>query len=314
MPEQQPSLVPVGTDSLAGSSRPAGDGAATAEPSAFRQASPTPASANDAAGGPQQRPGPGAAPGSALQPQRASAAGSQLRPEGSSGSLDHLADDTLPSPAVEDTAVLFAPAAPPLEEDDAWPSHAARHGVRIRIPAAVLVLLLVAGGAFWGGAVAEKNHAASTAGTSAAASRFRSLFSSSSSSGSSSRTGGASSFFGGTSTAAATGEISFIKGDTLYITNSSGNIVTVIASSSTKVTRDASTDVSALKPGDTVVVQGSTAKDGTVTASSISSTAQGVSAAGGGGFGGGGLGGGGSSSGVGSGFGRGGGSRGASGS
>lgn len=209
-----------------------------------------------------------------------------------------VADGSLTSPSHEDTAplpataaggpVLLAPDGASLDEDAPWPSHAARHGIRLRIPTAVLVILLVAAGAFWGGAAVQKSRGGSgAAGTGAAASRFRSLFGGGAAGASGARTGGASSSFGGTSTAAATGTLTFVKGDTLYVTNASGDIVTVVVGSSTKVTRNATATLSALQPGDTVVVEGATAKDGTVTASSISATQKGVTSTGGfGGFGG----------------------------
>jgi hypothetical protein len=176
-----------------------------------------------------------------------------------------------------------------LLDDDPWPSHAAKSGIRLRVPTAVLGVLLIAAGAFWGGAAVQKSHGSST-GTGAAASRLRSLFGAAGATGSSSRTGasGAASFFKsefGGSAAAATGEFTAEVGNTIYITTSSGTLVKVVVSKSTKVTRDATASVSALKPGDTVAIDGSTAKDGTVTATSISATGSGVSSgAAGGGF------------------------------
>jgi hypothetical protein len=69
-----------------------------------------------------------------------------------------------------------------------------------------------------------------------------------------------------------------VKGTTLYVTNASGNLVEVTLTPSTTVTRNAKTSLSGLAPGDTVVVQGTTAKNGTVTAASVAATAQGVTA------------------------------------
>ncbi len=197
-------------------------------------------------------------------------------------------DETLPTPAGGQDSAIVDPNNPLFEDDAPWPSHAIRRGLRVRVPTAVLLVLLVAGGAFWGGAEVQRHRGGSSGGTaSSAASRFRSLFGGAGAGGTRS---GAGSFagLGSTTSAAATGSVTFVKGDTLYVTTSSGNIVTVQVTSSTKLTRNATASASALKPGDTVVVQGSTAKDGTVTASSISATAQGVSTAGGGfgGFGG----------------------------
>ena len=91
--------------------------------------------------------------------------------------------------------------------------------------------------------------------------------------------------FGGSS-AAAVGTISVVDGKTLYVLSSTGSLVKVTLGPSTTITRNAKAPASGLRPGDTVIVQGSTAGNGNVTASSVSATAPGVSA-GGGGFGGG---------------------------
>jgi len=147
----------------------------------------------------------------------------------------------------------------------------------MRWPVALLFVLLIAGGGIWGGAALQRSQGSNSGSSalSALASRF----------GAAGRTGSGSpttrSGFPGV-TGAATGTVTEIKGSTLYVTNSSGSLVEVTLTPSTTVTRDAKTSVSGLTPGDTVVVQGTTAKNGTVTASSVSATAQGVT----GGFGG----------------------------
>jgi hypothetical protein len=86
------------------------------------------------------------------------------------------------------------------------------------------------------------------------------------------------------------GTVSSAHGNVLYVKDSSGTTVKVRTTSTSKIVRTAGTSVGAVHPGDTVVVQGSAAKDGTVKATRVSATAAG---AGGGGFGGGGFGGGG---------------------
>ena len=55
----------------------------------------------------------------------------------------------------------------------------------------------------------------------------------------------------------------------------------ISADGSTAVTRNAKASQSGLRPGDTVVVQGATANNGTVTATSVAATAAGVTTAGG---------------------------------
>jgi hypothetical protein len=88
------------------------------------------------------------------------------------------------------------------------------------------------------------------------------------------------------------GTVSNKKGNVLYVKDSNGSLIKVTTSSSSTVNRTAKTSAGAIHPGDTIVVQGSTSKSGTVTASRITATsaaaAAGRPAFGGGGFGGGG--------------------------
>jgi len=164
----------------------------------------------------------------------------------------------------------------PASEPEDWPSRGPAKGVRINWLTALLVVLLIGGGGIWGGAALQRSHGSSTGSlASSIASRFASLRSGSSGS------GGTSHFAGLGSSAATTGTVTEVQGSTLYVTNSSGNLVEVKLTPSTTVTRDAKTTLSALAPGDTVVVEGTKAKNGTVSASSVSATAQGVTPGGG---------------------------------
>ena len=170
------------------------------------------------------------------------------------------------------------------EDGDEWPARAGRRGLSIRIPVAALLALLIAAGAFWGGAAVQKSRENGAGG---ATSALRSLFagrsgrSSSRSGGLFGALGGAS---GGASGPAATGTLTVVEGSALYVTESSGTIVKVVLAPSAAVTRDAAATLSQLHPGDTIVIEGATGKDGTVTASSVSATAPGVPASTGGGF------------------------------
>jgi hypothetical protein len=92
----------------------------------------------------------------------------------------------------------------------------------------------------------------------------------------------------GGGTAPVAGKVSSVDGNTLYVTTSEGTTVKVRTSSSAKVTRTAKSRVGAVHPGDTVVITGTTAASGTVTAAQITATASGVTPGGFGGFGGGG--------------------------
>jgi hypothetical protein len=79
-----------------------------------------------------------------------------------------------------------------------------------------------------------------------------------------------------------TGQVKSKDGSTLYVTDADGNTVKVKTTSNSKISRNASAGASAIHPGDTVVIQGTTASNGTVKASSVSATASGVTGAGGG--------------------------------
>ncbi len=164
---------------------------------------------------------------------------------------------------------------------DEWPVRTTRRGVSMRRPTAILLTLLVAAGAFWGGAAVQRSQGGSTSGAATAlASRFRALVGR----GTSGASGFAGAFGGGgaASTAAATGTITVVDGATLYVTEAGGSIVEVMLGPSTKVTRDAPSSAAALRPGDSVVVEGSTSKSGAVSATSVAATAAGTSAPSGG--------------------------------
>jgi hypothetical protein len=100
------------------------------------------------------------------------------------------------------------------------------------------------------------------------------------------RTGGGGAGGGGQQSGATAGQVSSVDGKTIYVDDSSGNTVKVKLGKGGKVTRTAVSGVSAIHPGDTVVVQGEAASSGTVVASSIRATASNADAGLGGGFGG----------------------------
>jgi Cu/Ag efflux protein CusF len=168
-------------------------------------------------------------------------------------------------------------------EQDDWPNRGPAKGFRVPWPMAVLLVLLVASVGIWGGAYMQRHSSSSstTAGASAFSS-FASRF----------RTAGAG---GSTPSAAAgssditAGTVTDIIGNTLYVTTSTGSLVAVDVGSTTTVDRNAKSSLSALKPGDTVTVQGTKGSNGSVTAASVSATQAGVTAVGG--FGGRGFGG-----------------------
>jgi hypothetical protein len=92
---------------------------------------------------------------------------------------------------------------------------------------------------------------------------------------------------GGLGGAGATlGTVSSISGDTLYITETSGNTVKVTLSSATKVSKNVTVGKDAVRPGDTVVVAGAKDSNGTVSATTLNDTGAGLGGSGGGGSGG----------------------------
>ena len=83
--------------------------------------------------------------------------------------------------------------------------------------------------------------------------------------------------FPGLPSNATSGTVTDIIGNTLYVTDSSGKLVAVTVTSNTTVNRNAKSSLSSLQPGDSVTVQGTKSKNGTISASSVSATQAGVS-------------------------------------
>ena len=179
-------------------------------------------------------------------------------------------------------------------ESEEWPEQASSKGFRASWTVTVLVALLLIVSGLSLGAYLQRGQP-STSSSTAAGDRFGAGFAGAAGAGG---TGASSASSGVTS-----GTVTDIIGNTLYVTNASGALVAVKVTSATTIDRNASSALSSLKPGDTVTVQGPTAKNGSVQAASVSATAKGVTSTGGfgGGFGGGGFGGGGSSTSTGSG-------------
>jgi len=168
---------------------------------------------------------------------------------------------------------------------------------------AALIALVTCAAGFYAGVRVEKSQLGGTqssAGLSLPAalggnSTSRSSGGAGASSGSGSRggfPGGGTPFASGN---ASFGTVSSVSGNTIYMTDSSGNTVKVTLSSATKLTKTVTVDKAAVRPGDTVVVQGLKNKSGTLAATSLSdsgasssgggsgSSSSGSSAAGGGG-------------------------------
>jgi hypothetical protein len=74
----------------------------------------------------------------------------------------------------------------------------------------------------------------------------------------------------GGGSAASFGTVSSVNGNTIYVLQASGNTIKVTLSSATKITKSQSTSKSSLHPGDALVIQGATGKNGTLAATSVS--------------------------------------------
>ncbi|QMU74480.1 hypothetical protein GXW83_00410 [Streptacidiphilus sp. PB12-B1b] len=143
-----------------------------------------------------------------------------------------------------------------------------------------LTLLLAAGviaaGSFAGGALVEKNSGSGSSGAASAFAKLRSGAAGAADAGgftrggaSGSASGGFGGGFGGAG-GATTGTVKLVDGSTIYVTNSSGNIVKVTTGGSTTVSIAKSGTVSQLQPGQTVTVRGTTDSSGNVAATSVS--------------------------------------------
>jgi hypothetical protein len=181
----------------------------------------------------------------------------------------------------------------PAEEQDEWLAESEELPRRPRrrllapLPLALLAVLLIACG-FIAGVEVQKGQTSSATATGTGsgaggglASRLAALGarppgtgatgSGSSPSASASRGAGAFPGAGGSGgTGVTTGEVSYVRGNTLYVTNSQGNTVKVSAAAGSKVTKTVDTKASSIHPGETVVVLGSAAKNGSISATSIS--------------------------------------------
>ena len=155
---------------------------------------------------------------------------------------------------------------------------------------ALFGVLLIACG-FIGGVLVEKGQSSSTSssagGGAGLASRFAALrgaagtgtSTSGASAGAGTSGGGASAAAGGgsfgrsggaTGAGVTTGQVAYISGSTLYVTNAEGNTVKVTtAPASTAVTKTVKADVKGIHPGETVLITGAAGSNGAISAESI---------------------------------------------
>jgi hypothetical protein len=190
-----------------------------------------------------------------------------------------------------ETPVAAPPRAPeesyaPVQEGDGWFDEPETLPPRPRrrlltpLPVALLCVLLTACG-FIGGVLVEKGQEGSggsaTTGGSGLAARFAALRAAGGASSTSRSAGtgtagttGAGAGFPGAAGGSTIGQVAFVEGSTLYVTETtSGNTVKVKTSAASTVTKTVKGTVHAIHPGEQVVVSGPTAANGTVTAESI---------------------------------------------
>ncbi len=133
---------------------------------------------------------------------------------------------------------------------------------------AALAAVITCAGGFYGGVRVEKSQLGSTAtaATPAAAGAGAT-------GGAGGGAGARDAFAGGAAGGggnASFGTVSSVNGNTIYLTDSSGNTVKVTLSSATEITKNESVSKASIRPGDAVVIQGVKSSSGTITATSVS--------------------------------------------
>lgn len=188
---------------------------------------------------------------------------------------------------IQETPIDESPDGYEPEADDAWIEEIEelpprpRRKILAPVPIALFVVLLLAL-AFFAGVEVQKSHgsSSSSSGLPAGLAALRNGAGASSSTAGAgggqgpfaggAPSGGSFPGAGGLSGALTTGEVSYVDGNTLYVTTGEGQTVKVKSPAGTKVSKTVSSSVESIHPGETVVVRGSQSKNGSVTASSIS--------------------------------------------
>jgi hypothetical protein len=187
-------------------------------------------------------------------------------------------DPTTAVPPAQDTIVDEPAGHEPVEDDGVWieepqelPSRPRRRLLTPASGALVALLLTLAG--FVAGVLVEKGQASSTSsagGASAgAAARFGRLGGGAAGGGAPGGSSASGGFAGAGASGATIGQVAFIQGTTLYVTDTQGTTVKVTTSAGSTVTKSVTTSAKSIHPGETVVVTGTTGADGKVSAESI---------------------------------------------
>ena len=142
---------------------------------------------------------------------------------------------------------------------------------RLHWTTAVLVVALIVVAAFAGGILAQKHWGGSSSGGFALPSggNLPSGFPGATSGGAASTGGGFGGGFGG----GTRGTVSYVDGNVLYVSTGSGSVVKVRVPKGLSVDRTVKANASSIRPGETVVVEGTAGANGTVKATGVTVTA-----------------------------------------
>jgi|GEM_PF-5998749 len=137
---------------------------------------------------------------------------------------------------------------------------------------ALLFALLLGAGGFIIGVEVEKGEASTTSAPRGAGRLAGLVSAAGGAAGNSAATGATAGVrgFGGTASAGGTtvGQVEYVSGSDLYVTNPEGNTIKVRASSA-HITRQVNSSVKGVHPGDAVIVQGAPGANGSIVASTV---------------------------------------------
>ncbi len=157
----------------------------------------------------------------------------------------------------------------PEPYDDAWddepitPRATLRKGTRLLLIVAAIAL------AFAAGIYADRQWGTASGTTSALPSGFPQFANGRGQGGAFPGAGGATGGGFGTNANVVTGQVAYRKGQTLYVTDSGGNITKITIPAGLQVSKAATTTVKSIRPGDTVTIRTNTS-GGSLTATSVS--------------------------------------------
>jgi len=84
--------------------------------------------------------------------------------------------------------------------------------------------------------------------------------------------GGTSGFAGGGGGGGTVGTVTLVNGNEVYVTDTTGNVVKVVTNAASQLTQTDRATIKDITPGETVIVRGTTATDGTVTATALTAS------------------------------------------